>query len=182
MGTWRGEPLKWRMLKKEDGKALLICTEVVESKPYNSAFTNVTWAECDLRKWLNGEFFQAAFSAGEQGLIVATKLKNPGNGSYGAQGGADTTDKVFCLSINEVESLFKSDSDRKCKPSAHVEAEGEVLMSKDKSGANWWLRSPGDEQGNAASVSGGGHVYEDGWRVNIGFFGVRPAFWLNLES
>ena len=181
MGTWRGEPLKWRMLEEEDGKALIVCAEVVEAKPYNSHYTSVTWAECDLRKWLNGEFFQAAFSAGEQGLIVATKLKNPGNGSYGTQGGADTTDKVFCLSINEAKSLFKSNSDRKCKPSAHVEAEGKIFMSIDK-GAFWWLRSPGHEQSSAASVACDGDVCGGGGDVSDDDIGVRPAFWLNLES
>ena len=182
MGTWRGEPLKWRMLKEEDGKALLVCAEVIEAKSYNSAFTNVTWAECDLRKWLNGEFFQAAFSTGEQGLIVATKLKNPGNGSFRTQGGADTTDKVFCLSINEAKSLFKGNSDRKCKPSAHVKAEDKIFMSIDKSGADWWLRSPGGRQNGAAHVGIGGGVDEGGWIVIRDLVGVRPAFWLNLKS
>ena len=182
MGTWRGEPLKWRMLEEEDGKALLVCAEVVEAKPYDSAFASVTWAECDLRKWLNGEFFQAAFSAEEQGLIVATKLKNPGNGSFRTQGGADTTDKVFCLSINEAKSLFKGNSDRKCKPSAHVKAEDKIFMSIDKSVAPWWLRSPGCKQDYAAYVNDDGRVRENGWDVSFDNFGVRPAFWLNLES
>ena len=43
-------------------------------------------------------------------------------------------------------------------------------------GANWWLRSPGNKQNNAANVNNDGNVNENGWNVNNDSIGVRPAY------
>ena len=45
----------------------------------------------------------------------------------------------------------------------------------------WWLRSPGDYGNSSAFVYGVGDVYYHGYVVDL-TYGVRPAFWLNLES
>lgn len=46
---------------------------------------------------------------------------------------------------------------------------------------SWWLRSPGDIANSTALVVDGGHVYNHGYYVHLAY-GVRPAFYLNLES
>ena len=47
--------------------------------------------------------------------------------------------------------------------------------------AKWWLRSPGSGAGFAACVYNEGYVIAPGDHVN-GYCGVRPAFYLNLDS
>ena len=88
---------------------------------------------------------------------------------YNTPGGNNTIDKVFLLSIDEVNKYFKSDIDR------------EVYLS-DGTSVWWWLRSPGDGSRNAASVGGIGSVYEFGDRVSSVFGAVRPALWVDISN
>lgn len=153
----------WRVLDKNGSRLLLISEKNIADKKYNETVNDVTWETCTLRKWLNNDWLSSAFSDGERAMIEETTVKNPDNPKYGTKGGNDTVDKVFLLSINEANKYFSSDSDR----SIH----------------SWWLlRSPGIYQHRAASVYGGGDVYTDGINVNVDDYGVRPAFWINLES
>lgn len=99
-----------------------------------------TWADSDIRGWLNGEFLQDAFTEQEQTIIQQTKLSTP---SYeGIDGGSDTWDKVFLLSRGEAADYFTGSADRLVKPTAYARA-----MGADVAGENgccwWWLRTPG---------------------------------------
>ena len=46
----------------------------------------------------------------------------------------------------------------------------------------WWLRSPGNNQNNAANVNNDGGVGSNGSRVNRDNYGVRPALWIDLDA
>jgi len=63
------------------------------------------WSECSLRGWLNGEFY-SGFSAEEKSRILSTNVVNNVNPWYGTDGGQDTVDHVFLLSIEEVVEYF----------------------------------------------------------------------------
>ena len=172
------EPVQWRVLKREGQKALLISEMNLDSQPYNKEWTSVTWETCTLRTWLNGPFLNAAFTRTQQGAILTTAVKNEDNPSFGTDGGRDTSDQVFLLSIAEAEKLFSRDEDRAVKNTAYAKAQG----AYDNDGAGWWwLRSPGDFQNNAAYVFTDGSVYRDGGDVNFDL-AVRPALWLDLAS
>src|SRR5574344_486799 len=67
------EIIRWKVLAKENGKILLISKYALDCKPYHKNSCNVTWEECTLRKWLNSEFINNAFSEEEQQIIVLTK-------------------------------------------------------------------------------------------------------------
>ena len=73
----------------------------------------MTWENCDLRTWLNGEFLRNAFTGEEQKMIALSKLANDDNPEYSTSGGNTTEDLVFCLSLAEAESLFESREARK---------------------------------------------------------------------
>jgi hypothetical protein len=49
----------WRVLEVKGGKALLISEKVLEAREYNNELKNITWAECTLRAYLNGDFFNS---------------------------------------------------------------------------------------------------------------------------
>lgn len=73
-------------------------------------------------------------------LSDVTADENPEH--KGTNQGYDADDKVFLLSIKEVEKYFNSDKDRGCKPTRHAICNG-VLIDEDKGQCWWWLRSLG---------------------------------------
>ena len=171
------EPVEWIVVdKRGDGSLVLISRYALDAKPYNEEFTVVTWENCTLRKWLNEEFYASAFSAREQSLIVPVTLQNEDNPYYGTDGGNDTTDKVWLLSINEatdyfgndkVFSYFTDDESRLCGPTVYAARAQTVRQGGDyvfepASPCVWWLRSPGDYAGCAS------YVLYDGFVIFVG--------------
>ena len=50
----------------------MLSERLLDCKRYHGANVNITWRDCDLRKWLNGEFYNAAFNAAEMESIATT--------------------------------------------------------------------------------------------------------------
>ena len=178
------EPVEWRVLDVQDGKALLVSRYALDCQSYYKTYTDVTWETCTLRSWLNSDFLDAAFGEAEQAAIATSKVLNEDNPDYGTSGGNATKDKVFCLSIAEAKSYFSSSKDRMCAPTAYAVARGAYQSSSyavDGVGTcSWWLRSPGYYAYYAARVDDNGYVYSYGYYVNRGYGAVRPALWVNL--
>lgn len=55
------EPIEWRVLEVSDGSALIVSQYALDARAYNKERVRITWAECTLRGWLNGEFYATAF-------------------------------------------------------------------------------------------------------------------------
>ena len=181
------EAIEWTVLDKDGMSLLLISKQALDCQQYNTSYTDVTWESCSLRKWMNGTFLNKAFNAEEQAQIQNTTVSADKNPEYNTNPGNATTDKVFLLSINEVEKYFNSDEARKCAPTAYAKAQGAYTSDsyKTASGAAtcwWWLRSPGYAQKHAAYVNKYGSVNGDGHSVNYAYDAVRPALWINLDS
>lgn len=181
------EAIEWTVLDKDGMSLLLISKQALDCQQYNTSYTDVTWESCSLRKWMNGTFLNKAFNAEEQAQIQNTTVSADKNPEYNTNPGNATTDKVFLLSINEVEKYFNSDEARKCAPTAYAKAQGAYTSDiyKTASGAAtcwWWLRSPGDNQSSAATVNHDGSVYYLGYFVSYAHDAVRPALWINLDS
>ena len=136
----RKSPIEWIVLDVNENEALLISRHGLDCKQYNHEFTNITWENCDLRKWLNDDFLKYAFSEEEIKRIKFSELKNDDNPECDTKGGNDTTDRIFCLSINEVEQYFSSDDARKCKPTAYAVKQHAFV---EDGYCDWMLRSPG---------------------------------------
>ena len=56
------EDVEWLVLDVQEDRALLISKYLLDCKPYNTTDDHVTWETCTLRKWLNDEFINTAFS------------------------------------------------------------------------------------------------------------------------
>lgn len=174
------EDIEWLVLAKEGTKILVISKEALDCKPYNTSYTDVTWETCTLRKWLNNDFINAAFSADERTMIPTVTVSADKNPDYSTNPGNATQDQVFLLSITEVNKYFSSDSARQCKPTDYAVANG--AWESDSGNCWWWLRSPGYDQGGAAGVYSDGDVSERGHFVDHGGSAVRPALWIDLNS
>lgn len=165
-GTYNGEPITWLVLGTQNEKLLLISDKTLFQKAYNEKYTDITWADCTLRAYLNGEFFNNCFITEEQTKIVTTHLYNRDNPDDGTPGGADTDDKIFLLSVDEANQYFSSDDSR-------------IYYSADGLEHDWWLRSPGMIARSAAIVYNDGSVGNVGSPVNTDKSQyVRPAMWI----
>ena len=48
----------------------------LDCEKYNDIDESVTWETCTLRKWLNEEFYNEAFSSNDKSIIRLTDLEN----------------------------------------------------------------------------------------------------------
>lgn len=187
-------PIEWLVLARDGDKALLISRYALDAQPYNKDYTSVTWETCTLRTWLNGTFYNKAFSSAEQAAILTTNVDNSKNQCYSGwstSGGNNTQDKVFLLSYAEANKYFgvtydnSSNTKSRVAPTAYAIAQGAWTDSFDKTAdradaGHWWLRSPGNYRDYAASVYTNGSLF--GANVDANSGSVRPALWVNIEA
>ena len=173
------EDIEWLVLAKEGTKILVISKEALDCKLYNTSYTKVTWETCTLRKWLNNDFLDSAFSANEKAMIPTVTVSADKNPDYSTNPGNATQDQVFLLSITEVNKYFSSDSARRCKATDYA-VSGVAYVNSSNGNCWWWLRSPGHSLNMAAGVYNVGDVYEHGYAVNYDRSAVRPALWIDL--
>ena len=120
------EPIEWIVLdvvpktENADGRILLLSKYVLDAMPFDTSHKNSdgkniypTWAESDIRKWLNdtgssGFLRSACFTAQDQSLIVEGTNSTMGykEDAIRKDGGVDTQDKVFLLDTKEYESYL----------------------------------------------------------------------------
>ena len=175
--------IEWQVLDVKDGRALVISKYGLDCKLYHETYSHVTWATCALRKWLNNEFLNSAFSASEIAKIPAVTVTADKTPMDTASPGNPTWDKVFLLSITEAKKYFSTDASRACKPTDYAIARG-AYKDSEKEGCWWWLRSPGRYQDSAAYVSFGGDIYDFGFDVNLkaANIAIRPSMWVECDA
>ena len=177
------EDIEWIALSKQNSKALLISRYALDCQPFQTSNSPETWATCSLRKWLNGMFLNDAFSANDQKKILRTTVTADKNPSYNTSPGKKTTDKVFLLSIKEVNLYFNEywnvSKALKCAPTEYAIAHGAWTSTEDRT-CVWWLRSPGSNSYLAAVVDSHGSVRSIGSNVSSTNYAVRPAIWINI--
>lgn len=185
------EPIKWRVLSVNGDDAFLLADQNLDCQPYNTEYTDVTWETCTLRTWLNSTFYQNAFSAAEQSAVLSKTVVNEDNPSWGTEGGNNTQDKVYLLSIAEASNAaygfnatFNKASETRCSKNTEyaINQGADIDISGNYAGNGyWWLRSPGEDFFSAASVSRTGYGADENY-VYIGGNAVRPALHINLSS
>ena len=187
------EPIKWRVLSVNGNDAFLLADKNLDDKLYNKEHTSVTWATCTLRTWLNDTFLNTAFKSAEQAAIKNTIVVNEDHPSCGTEGGENTNDKVYLLSIAEASNtaygfngeFHASSETREAKNTAYAEECGAWMSPSTEYEGNgdWWLRSPGNSSAVASSVVFDGlGVDSNGVDVGDVHVAVRPALHLNLSS
>lgn len=191
----------WIVLDIAYGKALIITEEIIGQHAYNDFFGNVTWADCALRKYLNGEFYDR-FSDADKEKIVTVTNQTPNNPWYNSDGGIDTEDKIFLLTIEDVVCKYFGDSAKLLNNPS--EKQKYWFQRKDENNIKrrarfgcggwwWWLRSPGRANNRAVYIHGDGNVGIQGngtYKYSSNTIhretlsnegGVRPALWLKID-
>ena len=199
------EPITWLVLDvNQNHQGLLVSEKALDGKQYNpkqeSNHLNpsTTWEESTIRSWLNGynpaynkagndytsdNFIDTAFAAEEKDKLVASYVPAHPNSSYIVDSGNATTDKIFLLSIVEVENYFVDNAARKAEATAYAVKNGATLYGVCASTpcySDWWLRSPGSTNDRAAYVDDSGFLNDRGVDPGdvVHFRGIRPALWV----
>lgn len=174
------KPIEWIVLKKEEEKMLVISKMILDCIPYHEKEEEITWEISDIHRWLNEYFYETAFHIEERKKIKDTVVGEEKTTNNDSKSENNKTDHIFLLSVDEAETLFSSDQERRCSPTEYAISQ-EAITGKISGNCRWWLRSLGSNDTSRASfVSMYGHVYRSGSNVNINGNGVRPAMWIDL--
>ena len=210
------EPIRWRILSESDGVALILCDSIIDNHVYyrnNTSSRTIngqtvypnTDKEREIRAWLNGQFYETAFSELQRKLILTTTVDNSArstnpsdnrpaywNNGINQYACADTQDKIFLLSLQELTDTgygFKygpNDRDiaRQKVTSDYSRTTGAYMYtSSDYFGTGlWWLRSPNYYRSySARGVDGNGVAEGSTYDVHSTYGGVVPALRIRLN-
>ncbi len=180
------EVIEWIVLAKESDRMLVISKYGLDAKAYNDESRIKTWEDSTIRKWLNDDFFNEAFSYIERERIQNTKVIAEDNPQYGTKAGNDTEDKIFLLSISEAEKYLSFKEDRVCAVSEYAKANGNYTdqgFPEIDGKMVWmsWLRSPGARFGDFASTTYEGFISYGGG-IGGEWLAIRPAMWIAEEK
>ena len=171
------EAIEWIVIQADESTITLISKQVLDCVPYDETKTKPSyWSSCTLRDWLGSDFASTAFSESELSLIAERANENPDNDEHKTLGCETTRDKVWVLSLDEALAL---DGDTlAATPTAYALARG-AYQKKGYDGTNFWLRSPGATQNQAAYISYEGKIVSRGSDVNYKNYGVRVCITVN---
>ena len=177
------EPIEWIVLDvdEENQKAFLLSKYCRETKVVYPERVPMYWGASTLREWMNGEFLNAAFTAEEQEKILTTTVTNENpHGMKGA--GADTEDKLYLLSHEEILHYFPEQSSRMAYATEHAKAQG-CTIGETTGACRWWLRTTGARKMDMWGVRVDGRLTAYGmqdvdWPTNT----VRPVFWMDYSK
>lgn len=179
------EPIEWLVLTIEKEKALIISKYALDIKKYHEVDEDTTWDKCTLRKWLNDEFLNSAFTKDEQEQIQVSRVASHAIPIYAYRmkyQGKDINDKIFLLSAKELMKYCDCEENRQCLFTKHLIdklSRNDGIWKCDN--GSWTLRTLGcsydahctmyvDNMGQMGSIIGDWYP-----------LGVRPALWVNLK-
>lgn len=168
-------PIEWIVVKKDSKKVLAISKYALLVKPYNNDWVSTSWQKSSIRQYLNEVFVKEAFSDVEISVLCDSQVIADKNSRYeSVKQGGNTSDKVFLLSINEVDEILGEN--RICKPT-------QVITDKIQTGEDgtcrWWLRTLGYDTDCATGVYADGKIDRAGFSVNSED-AVRPAICIRI--
>ena len=185
------ENIEWVVIDKQEDKIMVVSKYIIAEQPFNTTNEgHISWENCTLRKWLNNDFLNEAFSGAEKNLITDTTVFSTEYLVVGATYSTtdySTTDKIFLLSENERNMLSSVDALK------GIVTESVIALFSDAANSDvaninpsnfeplWWLRTTWEDADDpCASV-----VYRvdyDGWTYAVEEnAGVRPAMWVSLK-
>lgn len=171
------EEIVWKVIGVEEGKALLLSKYCLDNVKYNEVYTEVTWKDCTLRKWLNEDFYSKVFSEQEKECIMTSVLTNEKDPRFPRnKDGENTEDKVFLLSLNEAER-YLTPEEKYANATIYATKRGLSTAWKGEC-CTWHIRTAAAGGWNVGAYHAGGH-----WTQNNvdREYGLRPAVWVDLD-
>lgn len=191
------EPIKWLVIDKSGSELFLVSEVALDSKAFNENRIETPWKNSTLRSWLNGYssnmnmdgisysyfgFIDKAFTEYERGAIIAKYLTND---KYSSN---DTIDKIFLLSVEDVENekygLASSYNTYSTDvypviSTTYARAMGAWRRGCNKMNIHWWLRTSDESSYYKArqcfqAITSGSVTFDDSC--------VRPAMYINISN
>ena len=162
LGKWENKPIDWIVLKEENNNALVISRLPLFAMDCRNNGTTMDWEYSVLRSYLNGEFYNKAFSSTEKLKIVNAKLEDVNNAK----------DNVFLLSKQEAETLMTRD-ERKCGNGTGCNGHNcnTCYQYSHIHGTCWWLRTRNSSSYYYISCDGG-------MSYTYCTYSIRPSVWI----
>ena len=147
------EPICWRICENGSDEWYLLCDSVIDYRQYHSVRKvgnssiergSNNYKNSDIRKWLNDDFYNVAFTQQQQGYIAVTEVDNSEEStgySYNPYACENTFDKIFLPSYDEID---KYDGDIDFAHYARSVRNDYNLALGNTTGGNILLRSPRD--------------------------------------
>ena len=173
-GNYQGTDIPWLVLEKTASKMLLLSADCLDCMSYNNWFGDVTWDKSTLRSYLNFDFYKEAFSNVERASISETTVSPTKNPNYSSAINLDTQDKLFLLSVEELEKYLPQPSDKKAEVTAHLKHK--LPFDSDK--CRWWLRTTGEKNSQITYVDADGIIGYEGDIATTQYNAIRPAKWI----
>lgn len=161
------EEIEWDVIKYENGKYFVISKYILTAMRFSEDGKKKSWSDSTLRRWMNGEFFETAFSEEERKYIQDTYIKSE-----------STTDKIFCISYG---NLVSDIVDRRVKfglPTEYALSKGiksngiPIYYTEDENKVTYDFFMISGKCGSANSA---------GMALPEKIGGVRPAMWVSEE-
>ena len=174
IGTYKDKPLSWKViaLDAKNERVLLLADTVLDAMYMYQGSSGSTWKDSSIRAYLNGEFYNDAFSDAEKEDIAAVSISNKAAERSDRSGDAATVDSVFILSEEEVLLYLPNEEDR--------------LVSDGDGYSEWWLRTScwddDDERPTFLIIWEDGRLDRKGMLSTNVDYSVRPAFWLDVSE
>ncbi len=170
-----GEDIEWIVLEKDKMSVFLISKYALDTIPYNDRLESVTWENSSIRTWLNEKFLNEAFTKEETDIIKEVDVSNLSNDEETSIEN-NIFDKVFLLSVSDVEKYMGTNEMRKCMLTTNV------IENTGVSDCSWWLREAGNNSVYIETIESSGAINNLKSRVNRIDIGVRPAIWIDLSK
>ena len=164
------EPIEWIIVKREGTRAMVLSKYVLNAMKY-SRFDTATWESSEIRRWLNDDFFNTAFTQEEEDVIAQRHVEL---GSLWN----DLQDKVFLMCREDVEAVWPELEGRAAQATPYALSK-EMPYTNEKGECRWWLCFPNNRK-KGDSVRYDGKFSSD--PVKTYTLGVRPAMWINLDE
>lgn len=209
--TWNGEhyfryePIKWRILKMDGDKALLLSDKIIDQHNvypptdtdigvyYRGEQMDLIWSNSILRTYINNTMYEMAFSEDEQEAVLDSEVTS----GYTYKEGKDTTvDKLFILSYHELvnDYGFTTQNSLLCGLSDYGKASGTINYASYGTFGSYFTLSDGYKSDHIqygedskdawckaysdAIDNTGKLIKEDALYYN----GIRVAMWVDLSK
>ena len=171
------EPIRWRILSEANGEALLLCDSIIENKAYDSEKNN-DYESSDVKAWLNGAFYEAAFAEEQRDIIMGGAEKGSGGEKLFLLSKEDAMNTAFGFNASTAEY----DAARRLQTTDYVRANGAWMktVTENYGNGSFWLRSPIEGATNKAWRIDSAGAADEGY-VNHSHYGVVPALFIKLK-
>ena len=181
------EPLEWIVLSKnvDDGTMYVTSKYSIDAQHFAAESNN--YAESDIRAWLNGTFFNTAFSAENQRKIANTKVDGSTVevvGSSNADVSEDLLNKIFLASVDDVKNngnfKFSENADRQIKVTAYAKSQNAYVNNNSDNFGMRLLRTPKTSSTDLVSYTNLEGALKEGSIVTFTRWGIVPMMNIRL--